>query len=88
MTLTEQIKANGYGGKYDMVMNVAQAMLHGRGLDHPLYTPLSGHEACPLGRFNSDSPIFGQTCSINAALFPCGCDHRSHAHIRNWNMLL
>jgi hypothetical protein len=33
MTLTEQIKANGYGGKYDMVMNLAQAMLHGRGLD-------------------------------------------------------
>jgi hypothetical protein len=33
MTLMEQIKANGYEGKYDMVMNVAQAMLHGRGLD-------------------------------------------------------
>jgi hypothetical protein len=33
MTLTEQIKANDYGGKYDMVMNLAQAMLHGRGLD-------------------------------------------------------
>jgi hypothetical protein len=33
MTLMEQIKANGYGGKYDMVMNLAQAMLHGRGLD-------------------------------------------------------
>jgi hypothetical protein len=33
MTLTEQIKANGYGGKYDMLMNLAQAMLHGRGLD-------------------------------------------------------
>jgi hypothetical protein len=33
MTLTEQIKANGYGGKYDMVMNLARAMLHGRGLD-------------------------------------------------------
>jgi hypothetical protein len=29
----EQIKANGYGGKYDMVMNLAQSMLHGRGLD-------------------------------------------------------
>jgi hypothetical protein len=27
MTLVEQIKANGYGGKYDMVMNLAQAML-------------------------------------------------------------
>jgi hypothetical protein len=33
MTLTEQIKTNGYGGKYDIVMNLAQAMLHGRGLD-------------------------------------------------------
>jgi hypothetical protein len=33
MTLTEQIKANGYGGKYDMVMNLAQATWHGRGLD-------------------------------------------------------
>jgi hypothetical protein len=33
MTLTEKIKANGYGGKYDMVMNLAQAMLHGRVLD-------------------------------------------------------
>jgi hypothetical protein len=33
MTLMEKIKANGYGGKYDMVMNLAQAMLHGRGLD-------------------------------------------------------
>jgi hypothetical protein len=33
MTLMEQIKANGYGEKYDMVMNLAQVMLHGRGLD-------------------------------------------------------
>jgi hypothetical protein len=33
MTLMEQIKANGYAGKYDTVMNLAQAMLHGRGLD-------------------------------------------------------
>jgi hypothetical protein len=33
MTLMEHIKANGYEGKYDMVMNFAQAMLHGRGLD-------------------------------------------------------
>jgi hypothetical protein len=33
MTLMEQIKANGNGGKYDMVMNLAQAMLRGRGLD-------------------------------------------------------
>jgi hypothetical protein len=32
MTLMEQIKANGYGGKYYMVMNLYQAMLHGRGL--------------------------------------------------------
>jgi hypothetical protein len=30
ITLTEKIKANGYGGKYGMVMNLAQAMLHGR----------------------------------------------------------
>jgi hypothetical protein len=33
MVLMEQIKANGYKGKYDMVMNLAQAMLHGRGSD-------------------------------------------------------
>jgi hypothetical protein len=33
MTLMEQIKVNGYEGKYDMVMNLAQAMLHGHGLD-------------------------------------------------------
>jgi hypothetical protein len=33
MILVEQIKANVYEGKYDMVMNLAQAMLHGRGLD-------------------------------------------------------
>jgi hypothetical protein len=33
MTLIEQIKANGYEGKYYMVMILAQAMLHGRGLD-------------------------------------------------------
>jgi hypothetical protein len=33
MALTEQIQANGYGEKYDMVMNLAQAMLHGRRLD-------------------------------------------------------
>jgi hypothetical protein len=33
MTLMEQIKANGYGGKYYMVMNLARAMLYGRGLD-------------------------------------------------------
>jgi hypothetical protein len=33
MTLMEQIKANGSGGKYYMVMNLAQAMLNGRGLD-------------------------------------------------------
>jgi hypothetical protein len=33
MTLMEQIKANGYEEKYDMAMNLAQAMLHGRGLD-------------------------------------------------------
>jgi hypothetical protein len=28
MTLMEKIKANGYEGKYDMVMNLVQAMLH------------------------------------------------------------
>jgi hypothetical protein len=33
MTLMEQIKANGHGGKYDMVMDLAQAMLHGSRLD-------------------------------------------------------
>jgi hypothetical protein len=33
ITLMEQIKAHGYGGKYDVVMNLAQAMLYGRGLD-------------------------------------------------------
>jgi hypothetical protein len=33
MALMEQIKVNGYEGKYDMVVNLAQAMLHGRGLD-------------------------------------------------------
>jgi hypothetical protein len=33
MTLMEQLKANGYKGKYDIIMNLAQAMLHGRGLD-------------------------------------------------------
>jgi hypothetical protein len=33
MTLMEKIKVNGYEGKYDMAMNLAQAMLHGRGLD-------------------------------------------------------
>jgi hypothetical protein len=33
MTLMEQIKANGYEGKYGMFMNLAQAMLHGRGFD-------------------------------------------------------
>jgi hypothetical protein len=32
-TLTEQIKANGYEGEYDMVMDLDQAMLHGRGLN-------------------------------------------------------
>jgi hypothetical protein len=33
MKLMKQIKVNGYEGKYDMVMNLAQAMLHGRGSD-------------------------------------------------------
>jgi hypothetical protein len=33
ITLMEQIKANGYYCKYDMVMNLAQSMLHGCGLD-------------------------------------------------------
>jgi hypothetical protein len=33
MTLMEHIKANGYGGKYEMVMSLDPAMLHGRGLD-------------------------------------------------------
>jgi hypothetical protein len=33
MKLMKKIKSNGYEGKYDMVMNLAQAMLHWRGLD-------------------------------------------------------
>jgi hypothetical protein len=33
ITLNEQIKNNGFAGNYDMVMNVAQAMLAGRSLD-------------------------------------------------------
>jgi hypothetical protein len=33
MTLMENIKAHGYGGTFDMVMNLAQSMLYGRGLD-------------------------------------------------------
>jgi hypothetical protein len=33
MTLMGQIKVNGYEGKYDMVMNLAQAMVHGHGLN-------------------------------------------------------
>jgi hypothetical protein len=33
MTLMEQIKTNGYEGKYDMVMNLAQEMLRGHRLD-------------------------------------------------------
>jgi hypothetical protein len=32
LTLNEQMKNHGYSGNYDMVMNLAQAMLTGRGL--------------------------------------------------------
>jgi hypothetical protein len=31
--LNEQTKTNGYAGKYDMIMNLAQAMLAGRSLE-------------------------------------------------------
>jgi hypothetical protein len=31
--LNEQAKTNGYAGKYDMIMNLAQAMLAGRSLE-------------------------------------------------------
>jgi hypothetical protein len=33
LTLNEQINNHGYSGNYDMVMNLAQAMLAGRGLE-------------------------------------------------------
>jgi hypothetical protein len=33
LTLNEQMKNHGYSGNYDMVMNLAQAMLVGRGLE-------------------------------------------------------
>jgi hypothetical protein len=33
LTLNEKMKNHGYSGKYDMVMNLAQAMLLGRGLE-------------------------------------------------------
>jgi hypothetical protein len=33
LTLKEQMKNHGYSGNYDMVMNLAQAMLAGRGLE-------------------------------------------------------
>jgi hypothetical protein len=33
LVLNEQIKTHGYSGNYDMVMNLAQAMLAGRGLE-------------------------------------------------------
>jgi hypothetical protein len=33
LTLNEQMKNHGYSGNYDMVMNLAQAMLAGRGLE-------------------------------------------------------
>jgi hypothetical protein len=33
LVLTEQMKTHGYSGNYDMVVNLAQAMLAGRGLE-------------------------------------------------------
>jgi hypothetical protein len=33
LILNEQTKTNGYAGKYDMIMNLAQAMLTGRSLE-------------------------------------------------------
>jgi TorA maturation chaperone TorD len=33
LILNEQVKANGYTGNYDMIMNLAQAMLAGRSLE-------------------------------------------------------
>jgi hypothetical protein len=33
LILNEQTKTNGYAGKYDMIMNLAQAMLAGRSLE-------------------------------------------------------
>jgi hypothetical protein len=33
LILNEQTKTNGYAGKYDMIMNLAQAMLMGRSLE-------------------------------------------------------
>jgi hypothetical protein len=33
LTLNEQLKNNGYTGNYDMIMNLAQAMLAGRSLE-------------------------------------------------------
>jgi hypothetical protein len=33
LILNEQTKTNGYGGKYDMIMNLAQAMFAGRSLE-------------------------------------------------------
>jgi hypothetical protein len=34
MTLNEQLKNHGYNGSYEMVMNLAQAMLAGHGLQY------------------------------------------------------
>jgi hypothetical protein len=33
LILNEQTKTNGYAGKYDMIMNLAQSMLAGRSLE-------------------------------------------------------
>jgi hypothetical protein len=33
LILNDQTKTNGYSGKYDMIMNLAQAMLAGRSLE-------------------------------------------------------
>jgi hypothetical protein len=44
LILNEQVKHNGYTGNYDMIMNLAQAMLVGRSLD-PLLNEKRSQEA-------------------------------------------
>jgi hypothetical protein len=44
LILNEQMKNNGYAGKYDMIMNLAQAMLAGRSLE-AFFTERGSQEA-------------------------------------------
>jgi hypothetical protein len=44
MTLMEQIKANFYEGKYDMVMNLAQARLYGSGFVNERRAQMAKHK--------------------------------------------